>query len=208
MARDKDRDKDKDQHHESEEPVIRDKRRIDPETGDVRQPEQSQSDPIDEELHQLLEEAEREEREAASGAATASASEHLEDLKRLQAEFVNYRKRVERDRSLARELAIADVLTELLAVLDDLDLADAHGDLEEGSPLELVAQKFRNTLQRMGLERIDPAGEVFDPTEHEAIARVPSDDDEGLVIDVVQIGYRIGERLLRPAKVAVSAPKE
>lgn len=193
------------------EPVIRDKRRIDPETGDVRDTaadgaHDDTTIDLDDELQKLLD---GEGPEAATEAqASATDSEHLADLKRIQAEYANYRKRVERDRSLARELALAEMALSLLPVLDDLDLAESHGDLPEGSAVALVAEKFRGTMERHGLERVFPAGEKFDPAEHEAIAHVPSDVEADTVIDVAVVGYRLGERLLRPAKVVVSAAKE
>lgn len=217
MAKNKD-DKNRDENleptgetHEGE-PIIRDKRRIDPETGDVRDASDAEataadSSDLDDELQRLIESE-----EAGVGAAEAptsgSDSEHLADLKRIQAEYANYRKRVERDRSLARELALADMATSLLPVLDDLDLAAEHGDLPEGSAVALVAEKFRATMERYGLARVYPTGEKFDPAEHEAIAHVPSDAEADTVIDVAVVGYRIGERLLRPAKVVVSAAEE
>lgn len=205
---DKGKDKDKEP---KDEPVIRDKRRVDPETGDLREPEaKSEEQPeqasaelsegeklTDEDLARLLEEpvAERE-----------PESDLLNDLKRVQAEYANYRKRVERDRAVARERAIADVISGILPLLDDLDLADKHGDLE-GSPLELIAQKLKVAFEKYGLERVGEVGEPFDPNIHEAIAQLPSADvTEETVADVVLPGYRIGERLLRPAKVAVTVP--
>ena len=184
------------------EPIIRDKRRIDPETGDVRESSAEDASDLDDELKRLIE---SEEAGAADEAAAADASEHLADLKRIQAEYANYRKRVERDRALARELAFADMASSLLPVLDDLDLAAEHGDLPEGSAVALVAEKLRGTMERHGLERVYPTGEKFDPAEHEAIAHVPSDAEADTVIDVAVVGYRLGERLLRPAKVVVSA---
>ena len=205
---DKGKDKDKEP---KDEPVIRDKRRVDPETGDLREPEAKPEEQAeqasaelsegekltDEDLARLLEEpvAERE-----------PESDLLNDLKRVQAEYANYRKRVERDRAVARERAIADVISGILPLLDDLDLADKHGDLE-GSPLELIAQKLKVAFEKYGLERVGEVGEPFDPNIHEAIAQLPSADvTEETVADVVLPGYRIGERLLRPAKVAVTVP--
>lgn len=205
---DKGKDKDKEP---KDEPVIRDKRRVDPETGDLREPEAKSDEQAeqasaelsegekltDEDLARLLEEpvAERE-----------PESDLLNDLKRVQAEYANYRKRVERDRAVARERAIADVISGILPLLDDLDLADKHGDLE-GSPLELIAQKLKVAFERYGLERVGEVGEPFDPNIHEAIAQLPSADVTAeTVADVVLPGYRIGERLLRPAKVAVTVP--
>ncbi len=205
---------------ESAEPVVRDKRKIDPETGEPRASSDSaeatvdesvdgdvptkgtasddESTISDEELLAFLEDAE---------APKDVSSEHLDDLKRVQAEYANYRKRVDRDRYLARELAVAEVMTGILPVLDDLDLAQAHGDLE-GSPLELVAQKIRTSFERYGLVQVGAVGELFDPKLHEAIAQLPSKDaTEETIADVVLPGYQLGERLLRAAKVAVTVPE-
>lgn len=197
------------------EPVIRDKRRIDPETGDVRETAEGETADVENggEVHDLDDELQRlldgeVQAAATDAAASESGSEHLADLKRIQAEYANYRKRVERDRSLARELALAEMAQSLLPVLDDLDLAESHGDLPDGSAVALVAEKLRGTMERHGLERLSPKGERFDPAQHEAIAHVPSDADEDTVIDVAVVGYRLGERLLRPAKVVVSAAEE
>lgn len=189
------------------EPVVRDRRRIDPETGEARTAAETADDGeklTDEDLARLLEEP----APASAGQTSDAAAEHLNDLKRVQAEYANYRKRVERDRVLARDLAIAEVLSNALPVLDDLDLADAHGDLK-GGPLELVAQKLRAHLERYGLEAVGAVGETFDPNLHEAIAQAPSKDVTAETIaEVIQPGYRIGERLLRAAKVVVSVPEE
>ena len=204
MATDKDKDKKKDQTP-GDEPVIRDKRRIDPETGDARKDVEDVGEQLtDEDLAKLLEEPV----ESVKHGKTDAASEHLHDLKRVQAEYANYRKRVDRDRYVARDLAVAEVITSVLPVLDDLDLAHAHGDLE-GSPLELVALKLRASFERYGLTQIGAKGEVFDPSLHEAIAQLPSKDvTVNTIAEVIQPGYQIGERLLRPAKVAVSVPEE
>jgi len=192
--------------HESTEPVVRDKRRIDPETGEARasSDEQDSSEQLtDDDLAKLLEDV-----SAESDTPSGGENEHLNDLKRVQAEYANYRKRVDRDRFVARELAVAEVITSVLPVLDDLDLAYAHGDLE-GSPLELVAQKIRTIFGRYGLEQVGEAGELFDPKLHEAVAQLPSTDvTVDTIADVVQPGYKMGERLIRPAKVAVSVPQE
>ena len=183
---------------ESTEPVVRNRRRIDPETGEVRAGADAVEEKLtDEDLAKLLEEPETAE----------ASSEHLHDLKRVQAEYANYRKRVDRDRYVARELAVAEVVTGMLPVLDDLDLAHAHGDLE-GSPLELVGQKIRTIFERYGLVQVGAVGEPFDPKLHEAIAQLPSKDVTiDTIADVVQSGYLLGERLLRPAKVAVAVPE-
>jgi molecular chaperone GrpE len=136
------------------------------------------------------------------------AVEILGDLKRVQAEFANYRKRVERDREATRELNIAEVVKSLLPVLDDLALAEAHGDLTEG-PMAVIAQKLRAGLQKFGLTLVGEKGDVFDPNLHEALVQLPSPDvTVNTVADVIAPGYLLGARLLRPAKVAVSVPAE
>ncbi|CAN5319520.1 nucleotide exchange factor GrpE [soil metagenome] len=136
------------------------------------------------------------------------AVEILGDLKRVQAEFANYRKRVERDREATRELNIAEVVKSLLPVLDDLALAETHGDLTEG-PMVVIAQKLRAGLQKFGLTLVGEKGDVFDPNLHEALVQLPSPDvTVNTVADVVAPGYLLGTRLLRPAKVAVSVPAE
>lgn len=139
--------------------------------------------------------------------ASDLAAERLVDLQRVSAEYANYRKRVERDREANRVLAVSDVVTSLLPVLDDLDRAEAHGDLVEG-PLVMIAQKLRATLDRTGLVRVGEKGEEFDHNQHEAIAQVPSDVTVMTVLDVHQVGYKLGDRLLRPAQVAVAVPQE
>ncbi|MBX3094598.1 MAG: nucleotide exchange factor GrpE [Cryobacterium sp.] len=189
------------------EPVVRDKRRIDPETGDVRDLDETTEVDLDDELQRLLA-GEDVTEQVTDASGSDPGSEHLADLKRVTAEYANYRKRVERDRSVARELALAEMALSLLPVLDDLDLAEAHGDLPEGSPVALVAQKLRATMERHGLTRVSPAGERFDPMQHEAIAHIASDVDPDTIVDVAVVGYHLGDRLLRPAKVVVSAAKE
>jgi molecular chaperone GrpE len=145
---------------------------------------------------------------AESDGAPDPLAEILTDLKRVQAEFANYRKRVERDREATRELNIAEVVKALLPVLDDLALAETHGDLTEG-PMVVIAQKFRGSLEKLGLKTVGAKGDVFDPHLHEALIQLPTPDvTVNTVADVVAPGYMIGERLLRPAKVAVSVPAE
>jgi molecular chaperone GrpE len=136
------------------------------------------------------------------------ALEHLADLKRVQAEFANYRKRVERDREASREVVIAEVVKSLLPVLDDLALAEAHGDLADG-PMSVIAQKLRVGLDKFGLSLVGQKGDVFDPHLHEALVQLPTPDvTVNTVADVIAPGYKLGDRLLRPAKVAVSVPAE
>ncbi|WP_347755549.1 nucleotide exchange factor GrpE [Agrococcus sp. ProA11] len=146
--------------------------------------------------------------DAERAALEAKSAAQLDELQRLRAEYVNYRNRVERERAGDREATTASVLTSLLPALDDLDLADKHGDLAEG-PLAIVAEKLRGSFAALGVERLGEVGEVFDIDKHEAVAQLPNPEvTETVVADVIQSGYRVGERVLRAAKVAVFAPAE
>jgi molecular chaperone GrpE len=142
-------------------------------------------------------------------AAQSSAAERLSDLQRLQAEFVNYRRRVDRDRDVARDVAVAGVLEALLPVLDDVHLARQHGDLDSG-PFAAIAEKLDTVLSRFGLARYGEPGEEFDPSVHEALMRTEAELAEGTttttVVQVLQPGYRAGDRVLRAARVAVADP--
>lgn len=142
---------------------------------------------------------------AAANEAAEEENPYLEDLRRLTAEYANYRKRTEDNRELEEQRAKAKVIESLLTVLDDLDRAEAHGDLVEGTAFLTIAQKIRTTLEKQGLESFGEKGEAFDPQHHEAIAQVPVPGTESeTVLDVVERGYRIGLVELRPAKVAVA----
>ena len=135
-------------------------------------------------------------------------AEYRERAARAEAELKNFRTRVERDRQANREVVIAEVIRSLLPAIDDLDRADAHGDLVDGSPLTIVAQKIRAGFEKYGLAKVGEKGERFDPKLHEAIVRIPSSDVEfDTVADVIEPGYLLGERLIRAAKVAVSSPE-
>lgn len=128
------------------------------------------------------------------------------DMLRAQAELVNFRKRVERDREANREVAIAEVVRALLPALDDLTRAEAHGDLTEG-PMQVIGQKIRGGFDKFKLVQIGEKGEAFDPNIHEAIVQLPTPGATGqTVADVVEPGYKLGERVLRAAKVAVAVP--
>lgn len=130
---------------------------------------------------------------------------YLEDLRRLSAEYANYRKRTEANVEIDKQRATGAAIVALLPVLDDLDRAEQHGDLEEGSAFTAIAQKLRGTLERLGLQSFGEKGELFDPQIHEAIAQVPvPGTEEHTVLDVIVRGYRIGDVELRPAKVAVA----
>lgn len=133
-------------------------------------------------------------------------AEMRQDMLRAQAELVNFRKRVERDREANRDVVIAEVIRAILPALDDLTRAEAHGDLDEG-PMQVIAQKLRSGFDRFGLTQVGAKGEVFDPKFHEAIVQLPNPEvTVNTVADVIEPGYVLGERVLRAAKVAVSVP--
>jgi molecular chaperone GrpE len=128
------------------------------------------------------------------------------DLQRLQAEYANYRKRVERDRAVASEVATAAVLTELLATLDDIERAASHGELTGG--FKAVADQLASITNRFGLEKYGVEGEAFDPQIHEALMHETSADIAvATTTKILQPGYKYKERILRPARVAVTEPE-
>ncbi|ALV34532.1 nucleotide exchange factor GrpE [Streptomyces sp. NPDC101209] len=132
--------------------------------------------------------------------------ERTADLQRLQAEFQNYRRRVERDRITVKEIAIANLLTELLPVLDDIGRARDHGELVGG--FKSVAESLETVAAKMGLQQFGKEGEPFDPTIHEALMHSYAPDvTETTCVAILQPGYRIGERTIRPARVAVAEPQ-
>ena len=127
------------------------------------------------------------------------------DLQRLQAEYANYRKRVERDRAVAHESAVGAVLTELLALLDDVDRAEQHGELSGG--FKAVADQLNSITARIGLEKYGTAGEAFDPQIHEALMHEESAEvSVPTASKILQPGYKYRERILRPARVSVTDP--
>jgi molecular chaperone GrpE len=144
-------------------------------------------------------------------ALESERDEHLNDLKRVAAEFENYRKRVLRDQESLVARAHERLVKELLPVLDDLERALAAAEEHEEAKLEegvrLVHRELADALEREGLAEIETTG-VFDPHVHEALLSQPSDKGEGTVLEVVQKGYRLGDRVLRPARVVVAAPQE
>ncbi|MER6258025.1 nucleotide exchange factor GrpE [Streptomyces sp. NPDC059688] len=160
-----------------------------------------------------------EEGAAPAGDATADAglvaqldqvrtalNERTADLQRLQAEYQNYRRRVERDRIAVKEIAIANLLTELLPVLDDIGRAREHGELVGG--FKSVAESTETVAAKMGLQQFGKEGEPFDPTIHEALMHSYAPDvTETTCVAILQPGYRIGERTIRPARVAVAEPQ-
>lgn len=182
--------------------MVRDRRRIDPETGQVRQaPEPDEA-------------AEPEQAAPAEGAAAAEEpdreaelkaqlDERTADLQRLQAEYANYRKRIDRDREVVINTAKASVAQELLSVLDDIERAKQHGDLT--GAFKAVADKLVATLERVGLESFGHEGEAFDPSVHEAVQHDTSPEVSGpTVTAVLRRGYRFGDRVVRAALVGVT----
>lgn len=217
-----------DENQDHDEPIIRDKRRIDPETGAVRPAadadaaaaadaldgaaeatdaaatDAAASEPGDDEevltVDDILNAAQAEVREPTD--------EHLADLKRVTAEYANYRKRTEANREVERERAVGAAVAVLLPVLDDLDRAEKHGDLEGDAPFATIAAKLRSAVEKLGLTPFGEVGEPFDPQKHEAIFQQPSDEvDTDTVADVVETGYLLGGTLLRAAKVVVKTPQ-
>lgn len=199
---------------EREEPIIRDKRRIDPETGKVREP--SEHDLSHEELVDVGPAADEEgsvlsddDLDILSGQTTADqvAAERLADLQRVTAEYANYRKRTEANREIERERAVSEAVKGLIPVLDDLERAEKHGDLPEGSAFAAIATKLRTSVERLGLTPYGEKGEPFDPQIHEAIFQQPTPDvTADTVAEVVETGYRLGSTTVRVAKVVVSVP--
>jgi molecular chaperone GrpE len=148
--------------------------------------------------------------EAAVADAADEDKDLLLDLKRLQAEYANYRRRTEEQREVEIARATGAVAKNLLPVLDDLERAEKHGDLTEGSTLSAIAEKLRGIVARLGVETYGVAGESFDPQQHEAIFHAPNPGgvEDGTILDVVELGYRLGTIELRPAKVVVAGPAD
>jgi molecular chaperone GrpE len=139
-------------------------------------------------------------------AAKREASERTADLQRLQAEYQNYRKRVERDRLTVREIAVSNILESLIPVLDDIGRAREHGEVTGG--FKSVSDNLETVVAKLGLQQFGKEGEPFDPTMHEALMHSYSSDvTEDTCVQVLQPGYRIGERIIRPAMVAVAEPQ-
>ncbi|EPH46382.1 nucleotide exchange factor GrpE [Streptomyces aurantiacus] len=133
-------------------------------------------------------------------------NERTADLQRLQAEYQNYRRRVERDKVTVKEIAAANLLTELLPTLDDVGRAREHGELVGG--FKSVAEALETVVAKMGLQQFGKEGEPFDPTIHEALMHSYAPDvTETTCVAILQPGYRIGERVVRPARVAVAEPQ-
>jgi molecular chaperone GrpE len=142
---------------------------------------------------------------AAASQLQSQLAERTADLQRLQAEYANYRKRVDRDRATVREHAVAGALSELLPVLDAIGQAREHGELSGG--FKSVADSLQAAVGKLGLVSYGQRGDAFDPKIHEALTHTYSPDvDEDTCVEIFQPGYKVGERILRPARVAVAAP--
>lgn len=201
-------------HRDPDDPdrvVIRDKRRIDPVTGEPRAV--SPDEPIvvdDNGLGDALGDpgaaAEEELVVTREMELEVALAERTADLQRAAADFANYRRRMDRDREVSAQVAVAKALSSLLPVLDDVDRARAHDDLT--GPFKAVADKLDSALAAVGLEAFGTEGDEFDPAVHEAVTHDTSADVERPTTSVVmRKGYRIGDRLLRPAMVGVTAPE-
>jgi molecular chaperone GrpE len=141
----------------------------------------------------------------ATEALRGQLAERTADLQRLQAEYANYRKRVERDRATVREFAVSSVLTELLPALDAIGIARDHGELSGG--FKSVADQIQAAVVKLGLVTYGQKGDAFDPKIHEALTHTYSPDvAEDTCVEIFQPGYKVGERILRPARVAVAEP--
>ncbi len=186
--------------------MVNDKRRIDPQTGGLREglggsPASPPAEPADQSP------AEAPAGSSELEAARQEAAERTADLQRVSAEYANYRKRVDRDRETVASAAKARVLTELLSVLDDLDRASAHGDLT--GAFKTVADKLTASLEKLGLGRFAAPGDQFDPARYEAVHFTTSPDvTEQTVAEVLRQGYTVDDRLVRPAVVVVVGPGE
>ncbi|CAB4847248.1 unannotated protein [freshwater metagenome] len=190
---------------ESEEPgfSFQDKRRVDPDTFEVREqpaaPEPEGNDEFAEIIEGLVVEGDFD-------LVEDKIAELTGDLQRVHAEYANYRKRVERDRESMRDLALGSALAEFLPVLDDIGRAREHGDLE--GAFKSVAEALESTVGRLGFERFGAVGDPFDPSLHEAISHTESDQvTEPTCVSVFSPGYRYAGRVLRAAIVAVEGPE-
>ena len=184
-------------------PTIRDRRRIDPETYEVREPQATAAPPSgaanDDQLPIRDLEAEVTELQE-------KLAERTSDLQRLQAEYVNYKRRVDRDRDLARKVSIEGVLKDFLSVLDDVRSAREHDELNGG--FKAVAEEIERVTAKYGLETFGAAGDPFNPHIHEALLHAHAEGIDGpTCVEILQPGYRIGDRILRPARVAVAEPE-
>lgn len=201
--------------HEQEGLVVRDRRRVDPETGAVREPAEASAPGAPDDTGKGATAPAGGTEAAAGGSAElaeqvaslqAQLADAVADVQRVQAEYANYRKRVDRDRSAVREQALANVLSDLLPVLDDVGRAREHGELEGG--FRQVGESLEQIATKLGLVRFGETGDAFDPTVHEALMHSYSSEvSVTTCAQVLQPGYALNERVLRPARVAVAEPE-
>jgi molecular chaperone GrpE len=185
-------------------PTVRDRRRIDPETYQVREPQAAAPAPGTADETGAGTTPTPGEGDRVSELETA-LTERTADLQRLQAEYVNYKRRVDRDRDVSRKSAIEGVLKDLLPVLDDIRSAREHGELT--GAFKAVGDEVARITSRHGLETFGEKGDPFDPHVHEALLHSHAADVTGpTCVEILQPGYRVGERVLRPARVAVAEP--
>ena len=178
-------------------PTVRDRRRIDPDTYQVREP-QATAAPAPEAGPAAVD-------SALVDQVSQELAERTADLQRLQAEYVNYKRRVDRDRDVARKQAIENVVKDLLPVLDDLRSAREHDELT--GAFKAVGEEVERITSRYGLAAFGEKGDPFDPHIHEALLHSHADGIEGpTCVEILQPGYKIGDRVLRPARVAVAEP--
>jgi molecular chaperone GrpE len=189
-------------------PTVRDRRRIDPETYQVREPQETAAPAAaaPESKNPESEIPPVPDLEAEVKELTDKLAERTSDLQRLQAEYVNYKRRVDRDRDLARKVTIEGVLKDFLSVLDDVRSAREHSELSGG--FKAVAEEIERVTSKYGLETFGEAGDPFNPHIHEALLHAHADGIDGpTCVEILQPGYRIGDRILRPARVAVAEPE-
>jgi molecular chaperone GrpE len=189
-------------------PTVRDRRRIDPETYQVREPQETAA-PAAAAPEPEIPESEGppvRDLEAEVKELQDKLAERTSDLQRLQAEYVNYKRRVDRDRDLARKVTIEGVLKDFLSVLDDVRSAREHEELNGG--FKAVAEEIERVTSKYGLESFGEPGDPFNPHIHEALLHAHADGIDGpTCVEILQPGYRIGDRILRPARVAVAEPE-
>lgn len=159
---------------------------------------------VDDAASDIAEEAAAGDDTAAENTLEAQLAERTEDLQRLNAEYTNYRRRTERDRQAVIETSKAKVLADFLPILDDLELARQHGDLNEG-PLRAIADKLNGVLTANNLSPFGEEGDAFDPEVHEAVQDLSSGDEQ-VVGTVLRRGYKVGERVVRTAMVIIADP--
>jgi molecular chaperone GrpE len=188
--------------------VVRDRRRIDPVTGEAREPDpEPPTDGAGTEAVTPAGSPEPAGGTAELAAARAEAAERTADLQRVTAEYANYRKRVDRDKTVVVESATGAVLSVLLPVLDDIDRARAHGDLT--GTFKAVADQLEATLEKLGLSAVGAVGDPFDPMVHEAVShQTTGGGGVPTCVAVLRRGFKLNDRLLRPALVAVADPAE